>query len=73
MCADDNIVSAHVHNKKDILILSKGPTQGSDDTTLIGEGEYFINFTETGKVLVKPALQWKQKFFVCKWIKNLPI
>ena len=27
-------------NKKDILILSKGPTQGLDDTTLIAEAQH---------------------------------
>ena len=33
----------HIDNsKKGILILSKGPTQGLDDTTLTGE--YSINF-----------------------------
>ena len=33
----------HVDNKnKDILILGEGPTQGSDDTTLIAEAKYHI-------------------------------
>ena len=29
--------SAHVDNKKDILIIGEGPTQGLDDTTLTAE------------------------------------
>ena len=38
--------SGHVDNrKKDILILGKGPTQGLDDTTLIVEKEYSVNFS----------------------------
>ena len=40
----------HVDNiGKDILILGKGPTQGSDDTTLTAEAKYPINFTQSGK------------------------
>ena len=40
----------HVNNKrKDTLILGEGPTQGLDDTTLIGETKYFRNFTQSGK------------------------
>ena len=42
--------SVHVYNrKKDILILGKVPTDGLDDTTLIAEKEYSINFTEQNK------------------------
>ena len=33
------------NNKNDILILSKGPTQGLDDVTLRGESQYSINFS----------------------------
>ena len=42
--------SVHVDNKKkDILILGEGPTQRLDDTTLIVEKKYSINFTESRK------------------------
>ena len=38
--------SVHVDNKnKGILILAEGPTQGLDDTTLLAEAKYYINFT----------------------------
>ena len=41
--------SAHVdNNKKDILILDKGPTQGLEHT-LTAEKMYSINFTEKNK------------------------
>ena len=37
--------SVHIDNKgKDILILCEGPTQELDDTTLIAEAKYLINF-----------------------------
>ena len=40
--------SVHVDNeKKDISILSEGPSQGLDDTTLTSERKYSINFTES--------------------------
>ena len=40
----------HIDNKgKNILILSKGPTQGLDDTTLLAEPTYPINFTQPDK------------------------
>ena len=39
--------SMYIDNKKrDILILGKGPTNGSSDTTFTAEKEYLINFTE---------------------------
>ena len=39
--------TVHIDNKsKDILILIEGPTQGLDDTTLIAEAKYPINFTQ---------------------------
>ena len=42
--------SMHVDNKgKDILILGEELTQGLDDTTLIAEAKYPINFTPSGK------------------------
>ena len=45
--------SAHIDNKKkDILVLGKGPTQGSEHT-LNAEKLYNINFTVSGK---KPCL-----------------
>ena len=33
--------SVHFDNKKEILILGKGPTQGLDDTTLNAEKKIF--------------------------------
>ena len=37
--------SVHIdNNKKDILLLDKGTTQGLDDTTLSSEAQYSINF-----------------------------
>ena len=43
----------HIDNKnKDILILGEGPTQGFDDTILIAEIKYPINFTQSGKRFV---------------------
>ena len=42
--------SVHVYNKKkDILILSEGPTHGLDGTTLAAEKKYSINFTENNE------------------------
>ena len=42
--------SVHVdHNKKDILNLVEGTTQGLNGTTLTAEKEYSINFTENNK------------------------
>ena len=44
--------SVHVdNNKKDILILGEGPTQGSDNKTLAAEKKYSINFTASRKKL----------------------
>ena len=37
------------NTKKGILIIGDGPTQGSDNTALIAEDEYTINFTQPGK------------------------
>ena len=39
----------HDLNKKDILILSKGPTHRLDDTTLTSEKECSMNLTEEKK------------------------
>ena len=45
--------SVHVDNKgKDILILGQGSTQGLDDTTLIAEAKYPINFTQSDRRFV---------------------
>ena len=42
--------SVHVdNNKKDILILGEGITQGLDDTALTTEKKYSINFTKNNK------------------------
>ena len=37
------------NRKKDILILGEGPTQGLDDTTMIAEAKYTVNFTRSGR------------------------
>ena len=48
-------MSSSVHiddNKKDILILGKGPTQATqvlDDATLIAEAQYSINFSRSNR------------------------
>ena len=43
----DNKSSVHANKRrKYILILSQGPTDGLDDTTLTAEAEYSINFSE---------------------------
>ena len=45
--------SAHMDNKnKDILILGEGPTQGLDNTALMAEAKYFINFIQLNKRFV---------------------
>ena len=44
--------SAHIDNKKkDILVLGKGPTQGSKHTLTV-EKMYSINFTVTKKEIL---------------------
>ena len=46
--AVDMSSSVHIDNKnKDILILSKRPTQGLDDTILTAEAGYSINFSKS--------------------------
>ena len=37
------------NNKKDILILGKGPTQGLDDTTLTAGAQDSINFLRSNR------------------------
>ena len=55
--------SVHVDNKgKDILVIFEGPGQGLDDTTLIAETKYPINFTKSRKNFAKAKLKWKQQF-----------
>ena len=45
--------SVHIdNNRKDILILSKWPTQGLDGTTFTAEGKYPINFTQFARKFV---------------------
>ena len=45
--------SVHIDNKnKHISILSEGPTQSLDDTTLTAEAVYPINFTQPIKTFV---------------------
>ena len=57
--------SPHIDNqKKDILILGKGPTQGLEHT-LTAEKIYSVNFTVT--------LQWSKLLLVCQWYRNLQI
>ena len=44
--------SVHIGNKnKDILILGKGPTQGSDDTTLTAEAQFSNDFPRSNRSL----------------------
>ena len=47
-----------VNEKKDILILGKGPTQGFEHT-LTTEKLYSINFTK------ELALHWSKELFIC--------
>ena len=45
-------MSSYVHvdnNGKDVLILFEGPTQGVDDTQLIAEAKYSINFSRSNR------------------------
>ena len=45
-------LSVHIDNKeKDILINGKEPTQGLDNTALIVETEYPINFSRSNRKL----------------------
>ena len=41
--------SVHTDNKRNVLILDKGPKQGLDNATLTSKAKYPINFTELGK------------------------
>ena len=42
--------------KKDILTLGKGPTQGLDDTTLTAETPYSINFSRSNESFVSDCI-----------------
>ena len=46
----DVSLSAYVDNKKDILILGIGPTQGLDDITLTAETKCLISFSRSNKM-----------------------
>ena len=50
---------------KDILILGEGTTQGLDDTTLIADAKYPVNFTQSGKSSVLSLHYNGNKFLVC--------
>ena len=42
--------SVHIDNKKkDVLVLGKGPTQELDDTKLLAEAHYSINFSRSNR------------------------
>ena len=59
-------MSLSVHDKgKDILILSKGPTQRLDDTTLTAEAKYPISFTQLGKRFVLSHIIVEVTFLMC--------
>ena len=48
----DMSLPRHIDNqKKGILILGLGPTQGLDDTTLTVEAQYSINFSRSNRKL----------------------
>ena len=49
ICYRYELIFAIDNTKKDIMILCKVPTDGLDDTTVIAEKEYYINFTEQQK------------------------
>ena len=59
-------MSLSVHDKgKDILILSKGPIQRLDDTTLTAEAKYPISFTQLGKRFVLSHIIVEVTFLIC--------
>ena len=59
--------SVHIYNnKKDILILGKGPAQGLDDTTLTAEAHYLINFSRSNrKFCLSLHYNGSNIFFIC--------
>ena len=56
--------SAHIDNKKkDILVLGKGPTQGSEHTL---SAERIISlYCYKKEILFKFTLQWGKQLFIC--------
>ena len=63
ICYRYELICAIDNTKNDIMILCKVPTDGLDDTTLIAEKEYYINFTQ----------QQKQLSFAVYWVEQLHI
>ena len=56
--------SRHTDNtKKDVLILSEGPTDGLDDTIIMKEAKYSVNITKSRRKLsVYTAMQVTDNF-----------
>ena len=56
--------SVHIdNNRKDILILGKGSTQGLNNTTITAETLYSINFTRPGmKFCLRVHYNWSNSF-----------
>ena len=52
-----------VDNKKDVLILGKGPTQRLDHTTVTTEQTTLL-ILQGNKFCFKSTLQWKQQLFI---------
>ena len=61
----------HVDNrKKDILVLGICPTQGSDNTALTKEAEYYINFSEKqDKICLSQHYNGNNSFLFVNWVK----
>ena len=59
--------SGHAYNKnKDILILSKGKTQGLDNTTQTAEAEYSISFSKSQRIFcLSLHYNGSNSFFIC--------
>ena len=60
----DMSLSVHIdNNRKDILILGKGSTQGLNNTTITAETLYSINFTRPGmKFCLRVHYNWSNSF-----------
>ena len=55
--------SVHIDNKgKDILILGTGPTKGLNDTTLMPEAQYSLNFTRPNIIFLSLHYNWRSSF-----------
>ena len=67
--------SVHTDNKKKgILILGVGPTQWLDDTTLLAESQYSINFLRSSrKFSLSFHYNESNSFFICQYHKNMSI